>query len=209
MSDPPHEIKPSPGRPVFIYGLTDPSTGEVRYIGKANDIGARFKRHLREVRRRRTPLYDWMRKLSGQGQRPGVVELERCAGDWREAERRLIAEARARKARLLNVADGGDEPHCPDHVRSSNGHKLVAKIRGDEQFRSIWSLKRKMQALIRDGLVPNRTRAKLRQAAIDSPALFGLWANLPDRQEDENGEPIGGYGRTKAGRNGAPLQAEP
>ncbi|MGA0604879.1 hypothetical protein ACO2Q0_02675 [Phenylobacterium sp. VNQ135] len=193
----------------FIYGLTDPETGAVRYIGKANSVEARFRGHLRETRRRRTPLYDWMRKVLDAGQVPGVVVLERCVGDWREAERRLIAEARARGDRILNLADGGDQPSCPAKIRSENGHRLVEKIRTDDEFRRIWVLKREMQSRLRDGLLSNKTRALLRQAAIDRPDVFGIWANLPDREEDENGLPVGGYGKIKGGRYGAPLQADP
>jgi len=43
-----------------IYALTDPSTGEVRYIGKANDPSARLKSHLMDSRRRNTPVYRWI-----------------------------------------------------------------------------------------------------------------------------------------------------
>lgn len=104
-----------------IYGLFD-STGALRYIGKANDPAKRLKGHMRDVRRRRTPLYDWLSKYG----EPELRILEASCHDWKEAERRLIAEARARGDRLLNVADGGDEPHCPIETRRANGSKASA-----------------------------------------------------------------------------------
>lgn len=104
-----------------IYALTDP-TGEIRYIGKANNSRARFKGHLRDAKRRKTPVYAWIRKLEKIGQRPGLTVLEIC-DDWQSAEQRLIADHRAAGARLLNVADGGDEPFCSCEQRRTLGRK--------------------------------------------------------------------------------------
>ena len=110
-----------------IYALTDPRTGAVRYIGKANDPAKRLKGHMRDARRRQTPVYAWINKLVRLGMAPGLLVLEADCADWRESERRLIAEARARGDRLLNVADGGDEPHCPPEVRKANSDRLNAR----------------------------------------------------------------------------------
>lgn len=110
-----------------IYALTDPVTGEIRYIGKANDAAKRLKSHLRDACRRRTPVYAWVRKLVAAGQAPGLVVLAECAPEqWQELEVALIAEHR-RGGRLLNVADGGEEPHCPLQVRQANGRAIAAK----------------------------------------------------------------------------------
>jgi hypothetical protein len=35
--------------PSIIYALTDPDTGEVRYVGKTIDIWRRYARHLLET----------------------------------------------------------------------------------------------------------------------------------------------------------------
>lgn len=107
-----------------IYGLFDPESGELRYIGKANNSAKRLKSHLREVRRRKTPLYNWLAKL----ELPPIVEVLERTCNWREAETRLIAEHRAKGTRLLNIADGGDEPHCPKSIRADNG-RMAAKKR--------------------------------------------------------------------------------
>ena len=112
---------PDPRR-ASIYGLVDPRDGSIRYIGKANDPASRLKGHMRDRFRRDTPVYRWMRKVG----MPGLVVLSADCDDWRQEERRLIAEARARGDRLLNVADGGDEPYCPPEVRSNNGRRVSA-----------------------------------------------------------------------------------
>lgn len=164
-----------------IYALCDPRTGEIRYIGKANNSQKRLQAHLRESRRD-YPVYRWIRKLAQEGLAPAMKVLEH-AEDWREAERRLIALSRARGDRLLNVVDGGDEPHCSIEVRRENGRK-VAKIRQISPFqRRVFELKRAIGNALREGRVSNEARAKLRLAAQKRPDLFGRYANLPDRVE--------------------------
>jgi hypothetical protein len=165
-----------------IYGLTCPTTGDVRYIGKAACVKRRYRAHMRETRRR-TPVYDWIAALRGYGLTPGCVVLAEGVSDWREVERRLIAEARARGDRLLNLADGGDEPHCPKEVRAKNGRATARAVHSDPFRRRAWECKRAIGAALRDGFCSNAMRAKLRMAAAKSPSLFGCYANLPDRKE--------------------------
>lgn len=127
---------------VEIYGLICPDTGRVRYVGKANDSVKRYKSHMRDSRgpKGHTPVYCWFRKLASEGKRPGMLVLETVApeGDWRNAERRLIAEHRA-LGKMLNVADGGDEPHCPTETRAANGARN-AKARDP----LVWNVRRFM-----------------------------------------------------------------
>ena len=71
--------------------------------------------------KRHTPVYDWMRKLLQHGQRPDLIVLEAGTTDWRASERRWIARARAAGLKLLNLAEGGDQPACPKAIRQANG----------------------------------------------------------------------------------------
>lgn len=105
-----------------IYALIDPRDHSLRYIGKANSALKRLNSHLRDCTRRNTPVYRWIRKLVGLGCPPEILVLSEC-DDWQREERRLIASARDRGYKLLNVADGGDEPHCPVEIRRANGRK--------------------------------------------------------------------------------------
>lgn len=119
-----------------IYALCDPRIGEVRYVGKANKPEARLKSHLRDARRRATPVYHWVAKLQREGLTPELRVLA-WTDDWCAEERRQIAEHREQGCRLLNVADGGDEPACSGAVRAANGRK-VAKARDPH----IWAYRR-------------------------------------------------------------------
>lgn len=160
-----------------IYALCDPVSGEVRYIGKANDARARLRTHQRDARRRDTPVYRWMRKLTTADQLPQLRVLA-VTDDWRDEERRQIAAHREAGARLLNVADGGDEPFCPPEVRRANG-PLAAKARGrDPLARRIWELKRELGSALRRGELKERHLAKMREAARRAPHIFGCWAGV-------------------------------
>ena len=94
---------------IDIYGLYDPDTDELRYVGKAKDSKKRLKTHVFE-RGYRRPVNNWVKALVEAGKAPVMKILETVADDqWEEAERRLIAEYR-KSCRLLNLADGGARP---------------------------------------------------------------------------------------------------
>lgn len=166
---------------VEIYALTEPNSGEVRYIGKANDAQKRFKSHMREMRRK-TPVYCWIGALRKKGQIPSLSILEVCNSEnWCDVERAAIAAARREGARLLNVAEGGDEPYCSKEVRAENGRKAV-KARVATPFKAqVWSTNKRLAQLLSQGAGSNALREFLRQAAIARPDIFGCYANLKDR----------------------------
>jgi len=123
---------------IAIYALREPDTGEIRYIGKATDAMARFKSHMRDARRRSTPVYVWINELAAAGKKP-VRDVWRMVEPpkWEAAEREEIA---ARKSsRLLNVAPGGNEPACPVDVLRQNGRNS-ASVRE----KGVWYILRNM-----------------------------------------------------------------
>lgn len=114
---------------VQIYALCCPDTGRVRYVGKANDAVKRLVTHIRDSRRRNTPVCCWIRSLHAAGKAPALHVLA-STWDWQATERAIIAQFRG-EGSLLNVADGGDQPECPPHVRSANGHRLMEELRSN------------------------------------------------------------------------------
>jgi hypothetical protein len=155
-----------------IYGLYDAS-GKLRYIGKANDPAKRLKSHLRDSARRNTPLYAWVRKHGVPEMR---VIVDHCE-DWRADERRLIAEHRA-NGRLLNLADGGDQPKSTKAQLAKAGQAAAIARQSTPTKRRFWELKRALGHLLRDGAVSERTKGKMRAAAVSRPDLFGAWASI-------------------------------
>lgn len=162
-----------------IYGLYDPRDGSLRYIGKANDPIVRMKGHIRDAQRRKTPVYSWISKLISDGLCPEMRVICVCpSGDWQAREKEEIASARERGERLLNLADGGDEPYCPAEVRAKNGRK-VAKMRVATDYKSrVYVLKREMGRLLKEGSVSEKNKQKLRLAAQKAPHLFGCYAGI-------------------------------
>lgn len=158
-----------------IYGLCDPDTGEVRYIGKANNAQDRFKRHMREFRRK-YPVYAWRDKLLKSGKMPRLIILAETDGDWRDLERSFIAEYRASGARLLNIADGGDEPSCSKEQLSKNAKKLNNMQYGGDAFMTeVRRIRMAGVSYLRSGVVNEEVKAKFRMAALKRPDLFGCF----------------------------------
>lgn len=107
------------GKAVYIYGLTDPRTDEVRYIGKSIRPALRYQNHLNE--RSNCHRCHWLTELRREGLLPGFMIFERIEGEWpwQEAERYLIAKARSLGWRLTNNTSGGDGvPDLPPEARA-------------------------------------------------------------------------------------------
>lgn len=131
---------------VEIYGLFDQRDGRVRYIGKANDSAKRLASHMRDARRRRTPVYDWINSLNDA---PSMQVLAVCdESNWPDVERIIIAQWRSIEPKLLNLAEGGDEPACSRETRAANGRK-VAQLHKDPVERLIWEVKKRYGDLMR------------------------------------------------------------
>jgi hypothetical protein len=153
---------------VAIYALIDPRDGSTRYIGKANDVSKRLSSHLRDSRRRDTPVYRWVRKLARLGLSPHIEVISTCSDqDWPEAEREEIKKARESGARLLNVAEGGNQPLCTPEIRASNGRRAA-----NSRDKRKWRLMRALGSALKQGYVSDATKARMRAR----PDVFGQFA---------------------------------
>ena len=160
-----------------IYALCEPDTGEIRYIGKANDSTKRYRQHLRE-KRRDYPVYRWIKKLAKDELTPSLVILEKT-DDWQEAEIRLISKHR--NGNLLNIAEGGNQPECPLHVRQENGRNNCALMREARErtprAKEMYEIKKNLASALKRGHVSLKTRERMRALALANPEHFGMWAN--------------------------------
>lgn len=95
---------------VVIYGLKDPRTGAIFYVGKTICIEQRLSWHLTTKRGGRA-RYRWICDLKREGLRPELVVLEQCREDnWRERERDWEVKLRKRGEPLTNLAECGYGP---------------------------------------------------------------------------------------------------
>lgn len=90
----------------FIYSLSDPRSGEIRYVGKTIDTQMRISAHCSHKSSFRSS--NWIKSLKKIGLRPQIETLEECDEiDWQEVERFWISYLRFLGARLTNLDGGG------------------------------------------------------------------------------------------------------
>ena len=92
----------------YIYGLIDPFTNDVRYIGKSIRPDGRLRDHCND--RSSCHRTHWIQSVLAKDSRPGLVILEELSdnADWQAVERKWIAYAREAHWPLTNSTDGGD-----------------------------------------------------------------------------------------------------
>lgn len=116
-----------------VYGLHDPSTGELRYIGQTTTtVAARLSVHMAPASlRKHSYVCRWLRGLNQRGLRPTTSIIAEAA-DQEELDRleiHHIAAARAAGVRLTNLSDGGGGP-SGRVVSQETREKIAAKQRG-------------------------------------------------------------------------------
>lgn len=92
----------------YIYTLEDPTTGEVRYVGKAINPQHRYKSHLKD--KSETYKTRWIRSLQRRGLSPslGILEEIEDGCGWEEAERFWIESLKHLGCNLTNLTSGGE-----------------------------------------------------------------------------------------------------
>ncbi len=93
-----------------VYGLKDPTTGVVRYVGWTVNLKRRLRDHLKpsQLLKFNTHKVKWLRSLVTRGLIPEVQVLESGSGSgWQESERKWISYFKA-AGNLTNHTDGGD-----------------------------------------------------------------------------------------------------
>jgi hypothetical protein len=91
-----------------VYALIDPRSDQLRYIGKALDVGQRDRNHFNQGKYERSRKGAWIRELRAAGLRPDLIVIEECTPDESATrEKYWIARARWRGIPLLNMKHGG------------------------------------------------------------------------------------------------------
>lgn len=92
----------------FIYALCEPNSRTVRYIGKANCVTRRFKKHLNTSINNENHLGAWLRMLKSRREMPNLVILREVPFEtWKEEEIRYISAAKILGMDLTNAVAGG------------------------------------------------------------------------------------------------------
>lgn len=92
-----------------IYGLSDPLTGAIRYIGWTFDLQRRLNTHIKRNPFEKTHKANWIRSLLRRELKPSIVILEECSKEiWAERERHWIAYGKKQGWNLTNGTEGGE-----------------------------------------------------------------------------------------------------
>jgi hypothetical protein len=92
----------------YIYGLKEPDTQLIRYIGKSIRPQQRLRNHIND--KSKCHRTNWIRSLKQRGLEPELIIIEEIHGEWpwQESEKFWIAFARKHGWPLVNSTDGGD-----------------------------------------------------------------------------------------------------
>lgn len=92
----------------IIYSLSDPITGEVRYIGKTkNELHKRLSGHYKD--KSENYKTHWIASLKKRELKPSISIIEICTEEnWEERERYWISFYKNQGSRLTNLTDGGE-----------------------------------------------------------------------------------------------------
>lgn len=174
-------------RIVYIYQLIDPTTMQVRYIGKTvTKLSDRLKVHLHQSKKAKRHTYKeaWIKGLMNRGLKPVIELIEECNSfNWVEREKYWIGYARQNDWPITNLSEGGDGFHGVRHTESwkrnlserMKGNKLgVGKKWSDEQrakmHRVAWNKGN------RGGKHSDETKAKMSASKTGQTWLGKKWS---------------------------------
>jgi len=127
----------------YIYGLVDPETGEMRYVGKSNNPKVRYQYHLAD-KNTNPHKTAWISGLSKRGLKPNLVILEETTREkWEERERYWIKRYRDEGAPLVNILEGGA---CfPVKILIESWNELISPFLNDAELATFSELPEEAQ----------------------------------------------------------------
>jgi hypothetical protein len=109
---------------VFIYGLCDPRTEQLRYVGKTTNLSRRLYEHTKN--KSHSHLSSWIRSLLGAGYDPEIFVIEEVdKKNWQREEKFWISYFRYIGADLVNGSQGGLGGSKKGHKFSLEGRRRI------------------------------------------------------------------------------------
>lgn len=92
----------------YIYTLSCPKTGDIRYVGKSNNPKSRFRKHLKMIDNNKLKN-NWISILISDNEKPILNVIDEVnLSDWKEKEKFYISKYRTLGCDLFNTSCGGD-----------------------------------------------------------------------------------------------------
>lgn len=126
-----------------IYGIIDPITNQIRYVGQTINLTKRKSAHIRMAIKtnNNTYVYNWLRTLLAKGYKPEFFVLEICkVQDLDSLEIFYINYFKMLGSNLTNSVEGG---------KSRRGYKHSLKSRKERSLKmkgNGWNLGRKLSS---------------------------------------------------------------
>lgn len=96
---------------IFIYGLIDTETNQLRYIGKSINPLVRYRKHLQESKKKLTYKDRWINFLIEKKYKPELLIIDEVDKDgWEFWEKHYIAYFKFIGCKLTNTTNGGENP---------------------------------------------------------------------------------------------------
>lgn len=148
---------------MVIYGLIDPRTEMLRYIGKTSNISNRMRDHY-SFRVPSTHKECWLHDLRELSMKPDIFILEDVdANSWECAERYWIEQFKFMGADLTNGTSGGDG--------------------GPPSHDSRIKISRKMRVVMREPSARERISLSLKESSIARAQIATLHAKAARKYE--------------------------
>lgn len=117
-----------PGR-TYIYTLSNPNDGEVRYVGKTDDIENRLKEHIRKHMYKTTYKNNWIKSLKKIGLTPKIEILDTVSSnEWCFWEKYWISQFKVWGFNLTNSTNGGEGGNLGELVNKKISEKLKGRV---------------------------------------------------------------------------------
>lgn len=178
-------------KPVFIYGLADPVTNEVRYVGKTvKKLSARLRGHIGDSKKRNHRNANWIRSCIEDGQEPEIFEIDivNVGDDWVEAEQFWIAMMRYLGCDLTNHAIGGQGTDGYKFTEKqikklSDSHKGIGRSKEALEKHAETMKKKKELGWVKQGLTSEQMEKRL--VTLKTNRELGLHKKKPKATQEQ------------------------
>lgn len=111
----------------YIYGLVDPITSQLRYVGKSINPNSRFRKHLQDSKKKITYKDKWVFNLLVNNNKPELLIIDIIEDDnWEFWEIFYISYFKSIGCRLTNLTNGGDNP--PSNKGKKRSEEVIRRI---------------------------------------------------------------------------------
>ena len=110
----------------FIYSLSDPINGEIRYVGKSDNPKLRLVEHIKKSKYDLTHKNNWIKSLVNKNLKPVIEILDTVPiSEWGFWENYWIDVVKTWGFKLTNIANGGNGGNLGEIVNKKISKSLM------------------------------------------------------------------------------------